>query len=226
MKDIPAIPTDSFEKVVKQWADIVKFRESGSVYYYNKSDLLWRFRNLFDDTQLYRKYFGNRVIHIIDAEAEPFDDPDELFDIIKNRSKKPKDDIFFLTGIDKILTHGNTSLLASIMKRDAHAQEGSFVLFFTIDFTHPKFRGIFESFTTSIQKILIHPLHSYEDTIQYIRHQSNAWNMNIPASNIERIAYECGGYFLFPKEAIRYIRDNPTTSIETAIHHKEMEMRV
>jgi hypothetical protein len=222
---ISALPVPSFEAMVREWAGVAKYRESASIWYYNKSDLLWRFRNLFENKSLYRKYFGTKKIHIIDAESEPFDDPNELFDIISRKSSDPEEDIFFLIGIDKLLLEHSTKLLASIMHRDAHIHKGSYLLFFTLDFTHPQFRPLFGPFTTSIQKVIIHPIHSPDDTLQYVRHQSREWGVTLTEKEIGQIVAETGGVFLFPKEALRFLRDHKGATLEEALHHKEMSWR-
>lgn len=223
---IPAITPSSFKAMVSQWGRVARYRESASIWYYNKSDLLWRFRNLTDDKKLYKKYFVKRSIHVVDMETELVDDPDEFFATLDKKSKSNRDNVFFIVGVDKELLAGNTSLFATITNRDAWVGRGSYLLFFTIDFTHPQFRTLFGPVSTSIQNTIIHPMHAPADTIQYIRHQSETWGFSIPDALAQHIQAHCGGHFLLVKEAVRYLRDHPKASLPDVLTHSQMRWRM
>lgn len=225
-KTLPALPPKTLEDMVAKWANVAKYRESACVYYYNKSDLLWRFRNLTDDKILYKKYFGTKKLHVIDLETELIDDPTELFDSLSQKSSHD-DDVFFIIGVDRELLAGNTRLFSAIVNRDLWRQTGSYLLFFTIDFTHPKFRTLFGNNSSAFQNMIIHPLCSSEDALHYIKHQSSVWNMKPVSCDIAKhIVQQCAGHIFIVKEAVRYLRDHPKSSKDVLINHEQMHFRV
>jgi len=77
---LPApITQKTFEKMVAQWAQVFRFRESGSVYCTSKAEILRRLSQLFESPSLLKRYFGGRDnIRVFDLEAEFLDEEEEI----------------------------------------------------------------------------------------------------------------------------------------------------
>ena len=53
LKKLPEpITKKTFEKMVSQWARVVKYKESASIYFYSKAGLLRRLHQLFNDKKI------------------------------------------------------------------------------------------------------------------------------------------------------------------------------
>jgi hypothetical protein len=72
------ITKKTFENMVAKWAQIAKYHECGSIYHYCKSGLLRRFNQLLANKPLFKKYFKNINIKIIDLESTIIEDVQDL----------------------------------------------------------------------------------------------------------------------------------------------------
>lgn len=223
----PAITPASFERMVASWAKIVRAGESGSVWYYNKSDLFWRIANLRENKTLYRKYFSNQKLIVIDAESfrgESEEDWNKALRIVNNRGSEMK--IFFILGLERCLLEGETRIFNLFQKKEKELWPVSFLAFFTIDFTHPRFRTLFSGNSTLLQNTVITPLHSESDARQYIIYKSRQWGIKLNERQTRAIVSQCGGYFLLIKEVLRYFRDNQQSQEEAMLSHPAMRWRL
>lgn len=224
----PPLTNQSTEAILAAWAGFAKAHESGSCYYHNKSDLLYRLTQLQNDPKFYKHFFGMTKLLVIDVEAQPLEDEAEwnmaLLPAIKNR-REPY--LIMVLGLDRLLMRGDTWVFHLLMKKEMELTNATFILFFTVDMLHPQFLPVFETASTWIRKTVFIPLHSPEDTKQYLLHQAAMWKMKLSDSQLNLIVNACrGGYFLLPKEALRFLRDNPKAKEEQIIHHREMDLRL
>ncbi|MBU0618905.1 winged helix-turn-helix domain-containing protein [Patescibacteria group bacterium] len=216
-KLLPPITPESFEKMVSQWARIVKYRESGSIYYYSKSGLLYRLRQLFADEKLYSKYFGGKKIQIVDLESVLIEDQEDVVRVFE----KSKSNIFFILAADKIWREQQNKLLDYLANLGINFNI-SFLLFFQADFNHPDIESIFQTKNLFLQNLVFHPLPSKKDGRQLIRYLENKWQVKIDQKTQQIIVDQCGGYLWLIKEAVRYWRDNNQLSFD----HEDMNLRL
>jgi hypothetical protein len=200
--------------------------ESGSVYYHNKSDFLFRITQLQTDERLKDKYLKGNKIVLLDAESLNLEDPESWDTQITKLTAKDKT-LICISGIDGFLKRGDSWFFHYLMKKEIECPEFVFVLVFNIDFLNPLYLDTFAKTTTWIRRTIRFPLHSFYDTLSYLLHQSIVWKMQIDEKAILEIAENtAGGYFLLPKEALRFKRDNPDADIDKIIHHREMDLRI
>jgi len=224
---ISAISNERLEAIISPWAKSIKNGESGSFWYYNKSDLYWRIANLREQKPLFRKYFGDRLFVVIDAESfrsENESDWNTAFQV-SNRSGQ-QEVIYAITGLDRQLLENDSHAFHIVQKKESLLHPSHFLFFFTLDVTHPRFRPLFDGASIFLQNTAVIPLHTNDDTQRYITYKSNQWKIQVTEKQKRAIVERCGGYFLLVKEALRYVRDNKNTDIDMLFIHEEMHWRL
>ena len=114
-----AVSPEHLEAIISPWAKSIKNDESGSFWYYNKSDLYWRIANLREQKQLFRKYFGNRLLVVIDAESfrsENESDWNIAFQV-SNKSNQEKV-VYAITGLDRQLLENDSHAFHILQKKN------------------------------------------------------------------------------------------------------------
>jgi len=221
---LPApITQKTFEKMVAQWAQVFRFRESGSVYCTSKAEILRRLSQLFESPSLLKRYFGGRDnIRVFDLEAEFLDEEEEIEKMVK----EGKGRILFLLGADKILEEKNTFVLEKLNFFASFNNPCSVLLFFSVDFTHPSFLPVAKNSPVFFQNIIFHPLYSPADTRQFLKYLSAKWNLNIKEAVKKEILKNCGGRFYLVKQAVRLLRDHQDFSEKEIFSHPDLQLRV
>jgi hypothetical protein len=220
------LSADSTDELYQSWLSFVEKSESGSVYYHNKSDLLYRINQLQNNQLLKQKYLKNTQLIFIDAESSNLEDP-ESWDHALNQINPKTKTLVCIAGLDIYLMRGDAWVFNYLMQKGIEMENSTFILFFTIDLLHPQFVQLFDKASTWIQRVIRIQLHTTKDTSVYLTHQALMWNMILSEKHRLLIETEtAGGYFLFPKEALRYLRDNPQATDLEIINHREMEMRI
>mgnify|MGYP001075224585 CR=1 FL=1 len=218
------ITKKTFEKMVSQWARVVKYNESASIYFYSKAGLLRRFHQLLNDKKIYQKYFEAQKIKIIDVNAfvlEEEEDWQKALDI------KNKSNIFFILGMDQILLKKNKRALTFLEEKEAQNPNWSFLFFFNLDFSHPDFWSILKTKSVFIQNTIFLSLYKKEDDKQFIDFLEIKWDLSLSQKLKDEILKECGGNFWLVKQAMRFLRDNPEAEEEKEIfNHQQMKWRL
>jgi hypothetical protein len=217
---LPVFPITNkrFSELVLAWANIAKYQESGSIYYYSKADFLRRFNQLINDKKTYRKYFGKKSITLIDAENLMLEDREDWDKYL--HTKNPFD-IYFICGLDSILMEKNNAILCYLQKKPK-ALQASFLFFFSLDFQNSEFIELFKDKTAFTQNVIFHSLHSKSDTLQFIKHLENKWQINIDKNAKQTITGKCSGHFLLVKQAVRHLRDYPTDDLKKVLNSQQM----
>ena len=127
---ISAISNERLEAIISPWAKSIKNGESGSFWYYNKSDLYWRIANLREQKPLFRKYFGDRLFVVIDAESfrsENESDWNTAFQV-SNRSGQ-QEVIYAITGLDRQLLENDSHAFHIVQKKESLLHPSHFLFF-------------------------------------------------------------------------------------------------
>ena len=82
----------SYDELYGAWQRMVKTPESGSMYYHNKSDLLYRIHQLRTDSRLKNRYLKETMLHVIDVESENIEDPEGWEDRVYGITRQPAAD--------------------------------------------------------------------------------------------------------------------------------------
>jgi len=216
----------SYDELYGAWQRMVKTPESGSMYYHNKSDLLYRIHQLRTDSRLKNRYLKETMLHVIDVESENIEDPEGWEDRLSSITNNPNTLIVIL-GMDHHLIRGDTWVFHYLMQKEIEYGNSAFLMVFTLDFLHPNYRAVFDSASTWIRRTIFTPLHTHADTLAYLKHQSSLWHMRLTPSRLQELAdLTQGGYFLLPKEALRQSRDEPNITIPAIFSSREMHLRV
>jgi DNA-binding response OmpR family regulator len=217
---------ESTDDLYTSWMSFAKTPESGSCYYHNKSDLLYRIHQLQTDNR-FQNYRKNVTIYVIDAESLNIEDPQGWDASFKKITSKKGQTLILIVGLDHFLIGGDAWVFHYLMKKEIELKNAGIILFFTIDFLHPQFVTVFDNASTWIRKTIRFPLHTPSDTVTYLTHQATIWKMPLPEKMRQSIVKQTtGGYFLLAKEALRYLRDNPDSKDHDIIHHREIRLRV
>ncbi len=229
MKRIPLpLSAESNDALYGSWRKFALIPETGSCYYYNKADLLYRITQLHNDPWLSTKYLKNIRIFVIDADTILDDEESGNWEqALKMVRKGQTHTLILILGMDRYLQTGNASIFHFLMRRQIELETVSMLLFFLMDCTHPSYRHVFDTASVWTRNVLRYPLHSSADTRTYLKHQAAMWHVKLKPETLETIAqHTAGGNFFLPKEALRYLREHPNCSHTDLFHHHEMTMRL
>lgn len=223
----PPITAKTYHEMLRIWGKIVSYNESGCFYYYHKIDFLRRFSYLQKDESLKKRYFGLTKLSLIDGESMFLEDPDEWNNIFKDLPDGIKSCVF-ITGIDYLLLEKKQQIFSLIANINVSHPWISILLIFTIDPTYPDFLPLFSHASILYENIVLHPLVEEQDSLVFIRYLLEKWDIPVvlPAKRMLNLSMHCGGHFLLLKEAIRYLRDNPSVTDENLLHHEQMTRRI
>lgn len=199
----PPISDETMRQMVGEWGRIIQFRESGCIYLESKSQILWRFKQLFTDKRLNEKIFGHEYEYkIIDLEALNIEDVEDLWANIQITNEL---NTLIVIGADILLRERNTVLIQTL--NNLALDRGlSVLLFFSLDFNHPQNAALFVNCHSLLQNTVFHRLYEVNDTQQFIKYLQDKWKIRIPIENQNNILYECGGSLWLIKESCRLIR--------------------
>lgn len=218
----PPITPESFEKIVNQWARIVRFKESGSIYYYSKAGLLRRLDQLFKNKTLLKKFFSNIEIQVVDLEAQVIEDQEDLGFLVLPKEKRRA---VFILGSDKVLQEKRADLLDNLASLATFNSQVSLLLFFHQDFTHPDYASLFKARNILLENTIFHSLHRKKDIEQFVEYLEAKWDLKLSQKIKNKIVKECGGNFWFVKQAVRFLRDYPEREGEV-FDHEQMKLRL
>jgi hypothetical protein len=214
---------ETFEKMVAGWARIINNKECGSIYHYSRAGLLRRLYQLQNDTKLYSKYFGKKKFLLIDLSSFVIEEEEDLIEIF-DKSLTP--DFYIIIGLDSLLRERNKAVLSFLEKKSVSNPETPFLLFFSLDFTHPQFWPLINQKSIFSQNIFLQPLYQKEDTGQFIDYLSNKWPVILSHKTKKAILDQCGSHWRLVKEAVRYLRDNPGAKKDDVFSHEAMKMKI
>ncbi len=154
----------------------------------------------------------------IDLFIHDVEDIDDLFGLIgvAMKSSKRRKVGVLMANAQTLLIEKNYVFLNSIVSLQERFPQVGFVLLFNIDITHPDISKYIKP--SIFNEILYYPLYSLDDTLGYINDLLKKWNFALTDEKRKKIAQNCGGYFWLVKQTVRTLRDNPSLTIEEAVH--------
>lgn len=248
----PPITEKYFESICKEWANVIKAKESGTWIFptllapYRR---VWQFQN---DILLQKKLFGEKYLlylHIhLDFEQKETIDRNSLYEMIKfnlvnklrpvrftNESaiyiidyliKERNYNInFYVTGIDASIKANNWNIIRELSYLAQRNWETHVLLCTETDLTDPKILPNFSKQTTLAQNISYVPLYSKEDTDLFIDYLSYRWHTHLNNEQKQWIYDNCGGHFLLTKDVVRQVRKNPLIKNEELEHSPSLKLR-
>ncbi len=216
-----AIPYESLQSICNAWKPVThSLEESVSIYYYAKADLLLRLKQLTHHPQLFHEVFQRRPVYIIDAESLMLEDWNEWKSQLN--AIKDKNAIIFILGADYLLTENRIDILSKISLHHSDFLSQSYILAFSLNATHPKYKHVFQKNSLLSQNYVVHPLHDKATTFHFIAHMSKLWDLGISKKDMTFISEYCGGNFYFVKQALRILRNKQIVTKESLLSDTAM----
>lgn len=225
-----------------QWLNIVRFGESGSVVQL-QDDCEYRVTDIIENSSLlkkilgpyYRKYLlkyvpfkGNSLelcirqslIELLQDRKIPNPQYLELFsvnELLEYIAKTGFEVGLFIGRITPLLNEQDFPSLNSLELILEKCKNLSVILFFEKDITYPGFNILTDKCSLIFDNIIKYPLYAKEDSMQFIKYQTELWHLNVSKTLAEEIVRLSGGYLWMIATILRIHRDHPEFNMEQTL---------
>lgn len=231
----PPIRQQSFERMCREWVDVILREESGTWIWPPLSAPYRRIFQFFHDKDLQRKLFGKlyskQILVYVDfkqqenftkekiesvikealLESAILDDLDTkpLSEIIESIIKNGKTINLFIEGVDNEIRNKRWEIIEILHSLAQRNWQTHVLLFLHTNITYPEFFADFSKRTTLCQNITITSRYAPEETDHFIKYLSYNWNVTLSPEQIRWIKDNAGGRFLIIKEVVRAVTQKP-----------------
>ena len=213
----------------KKWLNIIRFGESGSVIQL-QDDCEYRVAEILENPTLlkkflgpyYRKYlllyipyeismentFKTALDNLCHSRNLPRYEGRSLTEYLKHIAHLGYDIGLFLSRLSPTLDDPTFRELLYLEKILEKAKNLSLICFFEKDVTSVKYDFLTDKCSLLFDNVIKYPLYGPSDSRQFIKYQTELWDMNIKRQLSSKIIYQCGGYLWLISHLLRFIRDN------------------
>ena len=137
-------------------------------------------------------------------------------ELLNEIGQKGYDVGLFISHVATLLTPATMQPLIELESLIRRAKNFSVIVFSEIDITHPSFSSLADKCSFLFDHIIKYSLYERDDCRQFLFHYGTQWNFSIPEKITQDIIRLSGGYLWITHQIFRYLRDNPTESIDSA----------
>lgn len=194
----PIFNPASLEKRFSSWLPPMQLREIGSIFFFPKSDRIWRLPQFL-------KYCQTKIkdeVKIIDAFAHCFED---IEDMEIGRAKH-----LIINYAEIFLLPDRQLLLKQLL---GVVRQNRFSLLFLFEMLPSQFNNILfvNKYREFYQHVIIYPLYDFADTCSFCLYLSHKWKVQFSAQTLSRIFSYCGGHTWLVKEIVRQMKIHELT---------------
>lgn len=252
IKPYPPITPSHFEKMCKEWAEVILMEESGTWIWPALNAPYRPIMQFQEDTSLQKKLFADvyqRQIFIhVDFKQITTLNKNEVYQILKDAFlaqtqelidvKKPlltildtlsqQDKIinFFVTGVDGSIRKDNWEIVEKLNFLAERGFETHVLLFLETDITHSDYFSKFNKKTTLAQHINITPFYTTSDLETFIKYLCFNWQVKLNQEQEQFIFDNCGGHYLLSKDVVRQIRKQKNLSYQELYELPSLNLRI
>lgn len=216
MKSNYFIPLQS-QEFAKKVFQIIKSGEPGTILFPPNSGKSNRLINAFIENN--RTRFLNFEVLKFDFTHYEYEGETDLIDELEQQinAVKKKKVVFFISNVQNPIMDKNYFLVNSMIDLQEENPRVQFIFILNIDITNP---AIVKNLRTSLfSYIYFYPLYNKTDSIGFVNHLLNKWEVSIPESQKEELIDNCGGYFWLLKQALICLKDNPKMNMKDIVQY-------
>lgn len=246
-KGIIPITSETTLQNAKQWLNIIRFSESGTVIQL-QDDCEYRILEIITNTKIlksilgpyYRKYLlkyipiDQKDLHksinvslvdlCIERKIGSLIDLSKLTnqELLSLIAEKGYEIGLFISHIKPILAKSDFQALINLELLIRTNKKFSVIVFSEVDITHTNYDLLVDKASFLFDHIIKYPLYDEKDSIQFANYYCSQWDLTLPINIISEIYQYCNGYLWLIHHAVRNLRDNPDMSVEEAVNDELM----
>src|SRR3989338_2124631 len=230
----PPVTEKTTLKNARLWLNIVRFGESGSVIQL-QDDCEYRVSDILEKPKILKKILGpyyrkyllkyvsynglsleksikHALIELLSQRNLPI--PQNLEQLSINQlldfiAREGFEVGLFIGRITPLLNESGFQSLINLELILQKSKNLSVLLFFEHDVTHPDYNFLTDKCFLIFDNIIKFPLYLTTDSRQFIRYQTELWEMKLNKGLEEEIIRLSGGYLWIIASLLRFFRDNP-----------------
>lgn len=226
MKNVSALPDNTFEDLVAPWLKIVSKNESVSILNLSQRSQLYRINQLVNNKKLIKKYVHDSAslhIEIVNLMSLSIENTDELKQYLYGKCLNHKKTAFFIVDADRLIEE-KEELLGILNSLPYEKKNTSLLFFFNRNLFLPRLINKLKKYSTILQNTIIVPYYLKNSIAHYIDFESTLYGIKLPKSLIESVINQCGGRMWLVKQAIRYFAT--TGEVKNIFSHDGMHLRL
>lgn len=239
IRTYPGVPDATAERMVGEWLQIVRQKESGIIIFPPKGGAYRRIEQLLEWPAVRRKHLGKTykdylllaqsvlphsqsspeevlklLIKLVESELQnAMPTPDDVLRTLRKELCEKCSISFFLYDTDEWFRKSRLDILTALSLIAEREPRVQFLLFCETDVTAPELLTQNLGTTTLAQNIVTHPYYSRQDMDHFIGELGKFWDIVIPSGVRDHILDKVGCHTWLIKEAVRiYLKENETPS--------------